>query len=68
MHEICETNNQECLDTNQHVNLALLQIQSTPIGAGLPSLTTLLFNRPMKGLLSQLHREPITVNNDDTQY
>ena len=38
----------KCLDTNQDVSLALLQIQSTPIGAGLPGPTILLFNRPIK--------------------
>ena len=35
-----------------------------PIGAGLPSPATQLFNRPMVGL----NREPININNDDAQY
>ena len=59
---------QKCFDTNQHVGLALLQIRSTPIVTGLPSPATLLLNRPIGGLLPQMHREPIKINNDDAKY
>ena len=38
-------------DNNDDVNLALLQMRSTPIAAGLPSPATLLFNRPIRALL-----------------
>ena len=60
--------NKKCLDTCQDVRPALLQIWSTLIGMGPPSPTTLLFNRLIKGLLLQMHREPININNDDAQY
>ena len=39
-----------------------------PHGAGLPSLAMLLFNRPIRGLLPQMNRQPININNDDAQY
>ena len=59
---------QNCLDTNTNVNPTLLQIRLTLIDAGLPSPAMLLFNRPIKGLLAQMNREPININNDDNQY
>ena len=46
-------------------NLALLQIRSTPMRAGLPSPATLLFYRTIRGLLPQMNREPTNINNDD---
>ena len=49
----------KCLDTNQNISLALLQIQSMPVGAGFPSPATILFNRPIKDLVPQMNREPI---------
>ena len=58
----------KCLDSNNGVNLALLQIRSLSIGTGLPSPAMLLFNRPGRGLLPQINREPININNDDVQY
>ena len=59
---------QKCLDINNNVNLALLLVQAMPIGTGLPSLTMLLFNTPMRDLLPEMTGEPIDINNDDTQY
>ena len=55
------------LDTNNDVNLTLLQIRSTPMSAKLPSPAMLLFNRPIRGLLPQMNRGPININNDDGQ-
>ena len=46
---------------NDDFNLALLQMRFTPIGAELPSLTTLLFKRPIRALLPQISSEPITL-------
>ena len=37
----------------------------TPIGTGLPSPATMLFNRPIRTLLPQMNREPININADD---
>ena len=38
------------INTNQDINLALLQICSTPVSVGLSSLVAMLFNRPVRGL------------------
>ena len=46
------------LGTNNDVNLALLHIRSTPVGPGLPSPTTLLHNRPIRGLMPRAYRMP----------
>ena len=39
-----------------------------PIGAGLMSPPTLLFNRPMRVMLPQMNRETINVNPDNERY
>ena len=36
-----------CCETDKDINLALLQIRSTPKRTGLPSPAALLFNRPI---------------------
>ena len=51
VYEIHEMSSQKCLDTNNDVNLTLLQIRSKPKGVGLPSPSMLLFNRPITCLL-----------------
>ena len=38
------------------------------VDVGLPIPTTMLFSRPIRGLLHQMNREPIDVNNDETHY
>ena len=48
--------------------LVLLQMQSVPVGTGLPSPATVLFNRPIRCLLPQMNRETINVDNDDSHY
>ena len=58
----------KCIDTNNDVILALLQIRLMPIGAGLSSPAMLLFIRPIRGLLPQMNREPININNNDACY
>ena len=39
-----------------------------PIGAGLPSLVTLLFDAAIKALLPKTNRRPININADDENY
>ena len=55
----------KCLDTNRDIHLALLQIWSVLIGAGLPSPATMLFNRLIESLSPEMNRDPINVNNDN---
>ena len=50
------------------MNLAVLQIRSTPISTELPSPATLFFNRPIRVLLPQMSRDPININNNNDQY
>ena len=45
---------QKCLDTNNDVKPGLLQIGSKPIVTDLPIPATLLFNRPIRGLLPHM--------------
>ena len=47
--------------------MALLQIRTTPLGQGLPSLATLLFNHPVCSIMAVMDRKPINVDNDDKQ-
>ena len=37
-----------------------------PVGAGLPSTATVLFNTLITGLSAQINTEPKNANNDDT--
>ena len=54
------------MEAYQDISLALLQIRSVPLGTGLPSSATMLFSRPVRGLLPQKNRGPINVDNNDT--
>ena len=46
-----------------YIHLALLQICSTPIRVGLLSPVTVLLSGPVRGLLPQVNRDPININN-----
>ena len=46
--EMCRVHNEE---TNNDINLALLQIRSAPVRPGLQSPTTLFFKRLLRGLI-----------------
>ena len=58
----------KCFDTNKDINLTLSQIRSTLIGNVLPGPATILFNRPILGLLPKIKRIPILLNYDDEHY
>ena len=47
--------------------MALLQKQSTSVGAGLPSPATMLFTRPILGFMPQINRVHINIDNDDAR-
>ena len=49
----------KCFDANAHVDLALLQMKSTPMGPWLQSPTILLFNSPIRRLMPRVSRMPI---------
>ena len=50
------------------INMALLQIHTTPLGPGLLSLATLLYNRQVQGFMPVLDHKPIGQNLDDDHY
>ena len=58
----------KCSDTNQDVNLALLQIRLMPIEPGLPNLETIQFSRPISGRLLMLNREPTFYDYDNDHH
>ena len=56
MNKIYKVHNQKCLDINNDLNLASLQIKTVPIAAGLHIPAMLLFSRLIRGLLSQMNK------------
>ena len=48
--------------------MALLQIHTTPLGPGLPSPVTILFNRQVQGIMPVLDHKPIWQDHDDDHY
>ena len=48
--------------------MALLQIHTTPLGLGIPSPATLLFNRQAQGIMPVLDHKPIGQDHDDDHY
>ena len=58
----------KCFDTNADLNIALLEITSVPVGSWLPNPATLLFKRPIKGLILRVYRTPIDYDYDEKQY
>ena len=53
-----------CFDSGSDVHIALLQKRTTPLGQGLPSPATLLFNCPVRGIMPVMDRPPININKD----
>ena len=37
----------------------------TPLGQGLPSPATMLFNHPIRGIMPEINRLPVGIDNDD---
>ena len=58
----------KCAISSRDINMALLQIHTTPLGPGLPSLATLSFSRQVRGIMSVLDCKPIGQDCDDNHY
>ena len=56
---------QKCADSGGDINMALLQICTTPLGQGLPSPATLMFNQQVCSIMPVLDQEPIGEDYDD---
>ena len=48
--------------------MALLQIHTTPLRQGLPSLATLQFNHPVCSIMPVIDRKPTGRDNDDEHH
>ena len=70
LHLRCSKNfpEDEHLTAHKDISLVLLQIQSMPVGIRIPGPATILFNRPIEGLLPKMNREPIDNNKYDVHY
>ena len=68
MYQTYKANAQKCLDAKSDPHIALLQIISRPLGLGLPSPATLLFNHPVRGIMPIINGPPIGLNNDNEHY
>ena len=58
----------KCIEINNDIHVALLQIKSTPLEPGLPSPASLLFNHPIWSIMTIINRLPIKSDNDDEHY
>ena len=65
MYQGYKANALKCFDTKSDPHIALFWIRSTPLGLGLPSPTTLLFNHPIRGIMPIINRPLIGLNNND---
>ena len=57
-----------CLDSGGDIHMASLQIHTTPLGPGLPSLAMLLFNHLVHSVMPVINRKPASVDNDDKHH
>ena len=58
----------KCTESGRDIYMALLQICTMPLGLGLPSPATLLFNRQVRGIMPVLDCEPIEHDCDDKHH
>ena len=58
----------KCADSCGDINMALLQICTTPLGQGLPSPATLMFNRQVHGIMPVLDHKPIGQDCNDKHH
>ena len=57
----------KCAESGRDINMALLQKQTTPLGPGLPSLATLLFNRQVRGIMPVLDHKQTDAHRQTAQ-
>ena len=58
----------KCVESGRYKNIALLHICTMPIGQGLQSLATLMFNRQVQGIMPVLDHKPIGQDCDDNHH
>ena len=58
----------KCANSGGDINMALLQICTTPVGQGLQSPATLMFNRQVHGIMAVLDNKPVGQDCDDEHH
>ena len=58
----------KCANSGWDINMALLQIHTTLLGQGLPSLATLMFKRQVHGIMPVLDCKPVGQECDDEHH
>ena len=58
----------KCADSGEDINMAVLQIHTTPLGQDLPCLATLLLNWPVCSIMPVLDRKPLGGDYDDEHH
>ena len=58
----------KCFDSRGDVHIALLQVRTTPLGQGLPSPATLLFNCLVRGIMPVMDRPLMNTDNDEEHH
>ena len=59
---------QKCANSSGDINMALLQIHTTLLGQGLPSLAMFIFNRQVHGIMSVIDHKPIGQDCDNDHH
>ena len=49
----------KCAESDRDKNIALLEVCTMPIGQGLPSPVTIIFNRQVQGIMPVMDRKPL---------
>ena len=57
-HQIYQMHHEKCHESGNDVHIALLQIRTTPLGQGLLSPPTTLFNCLVRGIMPVMNRPP----------
>ena len=68
MHQIYQMHPKIFYDSGNDVHRALLQTRTMPLGQGLPSPATLLFNHLVRGIMPVINRLPLHTDNDDEHH
>ena len=58
----------KCFDSRSEPHIALLQIQTTPLGQGFPSPAKMMFNWLIRCTMPVINRLPIGIDNDDEHH
>ena len=68
MYQVFKAYIKKCADSGGDINMALLQICTTPLDQGLPSPATLMFNRQVHGIMPVLDHKPVGQDCDDEHH